>query len=83
MKRDSRGREIDAITGRLLNGFDYQRQAWVKDGRFMDCGHVPKHTTCYGARHAGEETTGSGVCTTCGDALDHDLSGKFCLRCSK
>ena len=36
-------------------GFDYENQAWVVDGRYVNCGH---HETincgCYGRIHAGE-----------------------------
>lgn len=41
--------------GFLQNGFDYARQAWVKDGKYIRCGH-PESTTCgcYGRDHAGE-----------------------------
>lgn len=28
-----------ASDGTLLNGFDYEHQAWVTDGLYQDCGH--------------------------------------------
>lgn len=38
-----------------VNGYDYQRQAWVKDGRYLRCGHPPTmDCRCYGLRHEGE-----------------------------
>lgn len=40
--------------GLLINGFDYINQAWVKDGRYVDCGH-PQVCNCYGHLHMGEE----------------------------
>lgn len=56
------------VCGRLMNGYDYDRQAWVIDGRYQDCGH-PKPDAivpmtgrpmgvcgCYGRAHAGERT---------------------------
>jgi hypothetical protein len=43
--------------GRLLNGYDYERQAWVKDGRYIRCGHPESMPCgCYGKAHAGELT---------------------------
>ena len=36
-------------------GFDYRHQAWVKDGKYISCGHGNKPACgCYGAIHAGE-----------------------------
>lgn len=37
MSRNSND-ELDS-TGQVLNGFDYDLQVWVEDGRVMDCGH--------------------------------------------
>jgi hypothetical protein len=43
--------------GRLMNGYDYDNQAWVKDGKYVDCGHPDTMTCdCYGRLHKGEET---------------------------
>ena len=45
--------------GRLINGYDYDNQAWVLDGRYVLCGHPPDMACiCYGRSHAGEETKG-------------------------
>lgn len=33
--------------------YDYTHQAWVKDGRYMRCGHAQK-CNCYGRVHEGE-----------------------------
>ena len=43
--------------GRLLNGYDYDNQAWVKNGRYVQCGH-PEYMDCgcYGRVHEGQET---------------------------
>jgi len=38
MSRNSEN-EINANTGLLWNGFDYERQAWVIDGVYQKCGH--------------------------------------------
>jgi len=45
--------------GRLWNGYDYDRQAWVIDGRYQDCGHPfgDARCRCYGRLHEGEQTT--------------------------
>jgi hypothetical protein len=40
--------------GKLVNGFDYQNQAWVKDGRYVRCGHPEAmNCGCFGKRFAG------------------------------
>jgi hypothetical protein len=42
--------------GRLWNGFDYSRQAWVKDGCYVRCGHPEAmNCGCYGRTHEGEQ----------------------------
>jgi hypothetical protein len=34
--------------------YDYQHQAWVVDGTYVDCGHRPEmHCRCYGRTHEG------------------------------
>jgi len=41
--------------GILLNGFDYANQAWVRDGKYMRCGHpAAMECGCYGKAHEGE-----------------------------
>ena len=36
-------------------GYDYQNQAWVKDGVYQPCGHPDRpNCGCYGAIHAGQ-----------------------------
>jgi hypothetical protein len=41
--------------GILVNGFDYDRQAWVKDGQYVRCGHPETmRCDCYGKLHQGE-----------------------------
>ena len=43
--------------GRLVNGFDYTKQAWVLGGRYVRCGHpATTNCGCYGRAHEGEET---------------------------
>ena len=43
--------------GRLMNGYDYDRQAWVSDGRYVRCGHPQSmDCKCYGKEHEGEDT---------------------------
>jgi hypothetical protein len=43
--------------GRLWDGYDYENQAWVKDGKYVNCGHPESQDCqCYGRLHAGEET---------------------------
>ena len=47
--------------GRLINGFDYDKQAWVVNGRYIRCGHpVGLDCKCYGTLHTGEETRAIG-----------------------
>jgi hypothetical protein len=39
----------------LLNGFDYANQAWVRNGRYVRCGHpASMNCVCYGRLHQGE-----------------------------
>jgi hypothetical protein len=43
--------------GRLFNGFDYENQSWVLDGKYQRCGHPEEmRCDCYGREHEGEET---------------------------
>lgn len=42
--------------GRLIDGFDYENQAWVADGFYLNCGHILKDCGCYGREHIGERT---------------------------
>lgn len=42
--------------GRLLDGFDYDNQAWVADGHYLNCGHILRDCGCYGREHIGEPT---------------------------
>ena len=41
--------------GLLVNGFDYDKQAWVVNAKYVRCGH-PKEMQCkcYGRLHEGE-----------------------------
>jgi hypothetical protein len=42
--------------GRLINGYDYNNQAWVINGKYVDCGHPSNmECGCYGRIHKGEE----------------------------
>lgn len=45
------------VAGRLINGYDYEKQAWVREGKYIKCGHPESmDCTCYGKAHEGEET---------------------------
>lgn len=48
--------DVENERGRLIEGYDYNNQAWVVNGRYVDCSHVYKHCGCYGRLHKGEET---------------------------
>lgn len=42
---------------RLLDGFDYDKQAWVVNGQYIRCGHPEDmNCQCYGRIHEGEKT---------------------------
>ncbi|MBT9166933.1 MAG: hypothetical protein DDT19_00257 [Syntrophomonadaceae bacterium] len=42
--------------GRLWYGYDYDKQVWVVDGKYDDCGHPEEmKCTCYGRLHKGED----------------------------
>ena len=49
--------------GRLINGYDYKNQAWVKNGKYLRCSHPETMDCgCYGKIHEGEETLDYEVC---------------------
>jgi len=42
--------------GKIYNGYDYENQAWVKDGRYLRCGHPESmDCRCYGRVHESEK----------------------------
>lgn len=46
-------------SGRLVNGYDYENQAWVENGKYIRCGHPANmDCKCYGKTHDGENTPG-------------------------
>jgi hypothetical protein len=56
MSRES-GNEVSKVNGMLLNGYDYENQAWVVNGIYVDCGHPSDMACgCYGREHKGEFT---------------------------
>ena len=45
------------VGGRIINGYDYQNQSWVKDGKYIKCGHPKEmNCNCYGRKNEGKET---------------------------
>ncbi len=71
------------INGRVTNGYDYKNQAWVVDGKYMDCGHPQTmNCNCYGRLHKNQETTGT-VCVACESIYDvQDYYGDpMCVQC--
>lgn len=53
MSRMSNDQYID---GRLYNGYDYQHQAWVLRGVYVECGHPESmDCNCYSRLHVGEK----------------------------
>lgn len=34
--------------------YDYEKQAWIEDGKVADCGHAHEMIGCYACFHAGE-----------------------------
>ena len=41
--------------GNLINGFDYERQAWVENGYYQDCNHPESmNCGCFGRKHHNE-----------------------------
>lgn len=42
--------------GKLLNGYDYENQAWVLNGRYVRCGHPDTmKCDCFGRLHQNQE----------------------------
>jgi hypothetical protein len=48
----------DASVRSLL--YDYQNQAWLENGRYVDCGHR-EPCDCYGRRHVGESAAADAI----------------------
>jgi len=45
-------------SGQLLNGYDYENQAWVVGGKYIRCGHPETMDCgCFGKVHEGEACT--------------------------
>jgi len=43
--------------------FDYDKQVWIKDGKYQDCGHPADMVcNCYGREHAGENAVITDAC---------------------
>lgn len=43
--------------GRLINGYDYNNQAWVVNGVYVTCDHpINMSCGCYGRDHQGQKT---------------------------
>ncbi len=43
------------VGGRLFDGYDYENQAWVRNGVYVRCGHLGSmNCGCYGRIHEGE-----------------------------
>jgi len=52
---------VDA-SGIIVDGFDYDRQVWIKDGRYVACGHPETMACgCFGRAHAGVQAMATGV----------------------
>ncbi len=44
------------IDGRLQDGYDYENQAWVRNGVYVRCGHADSvNCRCFGKLHEGEQ----------------------------
>ena len=45
----------EIVLGQLVNGYDYENQAWVEKCRYVKCGHPESmECNCYGRIHEGE-----------------------------
>lgn len=43
------------INGKLYEGYDYDNQAWVADGKYLTCGHpAAMNCKCFGKMNEGE-----------------------------
>ena len=47
------GRAMESTKPEHFTLYDYARQAWVKQGRYVECGHEGS-CRCYGREHVGE-----------------------------
>lgn len=51
----ARQTENEYKNGVLFNGFDYENQAWVIEGKYLRCGHPDQmDCSCFGKVHDGE-----------------------------
>ena len=47
--------EYDIESHPFCNGYDYENQAWILNGRYVRCGHPESMDCgCYGRAHEGE-----------------------------
>ena len=55
----SRISDNEVLDGKLLNGFDYEKQAWVVDGIYQDCGHLRSmgEDCCHAHQIAGQKVS--------------------------
>lgn len=71
------------LNGQLWDGYDYENQAWVKDGKYLRCGHPESmNCNCYGKLHEGEETQqksylGDNIDLTLPKGAIFSLDGKY------
>lgn len=50
---------VEAVAGvikeRLQQSYDYEKQVWIINGKYVRCGHPESmNCKCYGKKHAGE-----------------------------
>jgi hypothetical protein len=66
--------------GFLLNGFDYEHQAWVKDGKYVRCGHPDSmNCGCFGKvwqGHTVAQIEGIGAREMAGEEVDYEAETK-------
>lgn len=60
--------------------FDYDNQAWVRDGKYVRCGHTDQGCGCYGRTHEGEIAPPEvrQPCPNCDRGRARDGSTCFC-----
>jgi len=42
--------------------YDYEKQVWIKDGKYVGCGHKGEECDCFGRLHAGEPAEITNAC---------------------
>lgn len=71
------------VNNTLHNGYDYDNQAWIINGKYVRCGHPQEmNCNCYGRLYEGEEDITH--CHLCGSIEEnHYCTNESCYEFTK